>query len=106
MHRLRLIVAIFFALCLLGAQQAAYAHVLGHIGCTTETASAPDGNKAPHDPCLACTAFAGLAAAPPAFIAPMALAHGAPIPSTDLPTSYLPTRPAPPYASRAPPAVL
>jgi hypothetical protein len=106
MHRLRLIVAIFFALSLLGAQQAAYAHVLGHIGCASETTAASDGNKAPHDPCMACTAFAALAAAPPAFIAPMALVHGAPIPSPDLPTAYLPSRPAPPYASRAPPALL
>jgi hypothetical protein len=106
MHRLRLIVAILFALSLLAAQQAAYAHVLGHIGCATETTAASDGGKAPQDPCMACTAFAGLSAAPPAFIAPLDLVHETPIPSPDIPSAYSPAPSAPPYASRAPPALL
>ncbi|MDD5297113.1 MAG: DUF2946 family protein [Rhodocyclaceae bacterium] len=108
MRRLRLIVAIFYALCLLGAQQAAFAHFIGHIGCNAEAAKAPASggdHKAP-DACTSCAAFAGLSAAPPVFVAPIAVARVAAILAPETPGAYLPARPAPPYASRAPPALL
>jgi len=108
--RLRPLLALLCTLCLLGAQQAAYAHWIGHVGIAIG-ATAPDngtGNDsdARGNACNSCTAFAALAAAPPAFVAPLAVAQAVAIPATETCSVYVPARPAPPYASRAPPAVL
>jgi hypothetical protein len=93
---------------MLGAQQAAYAHYIGHIGCAAGTAPAPEGGDgdAPPHACTTCAAFAGLIAAPPAFVAPIAVAPVAAISFPDIPRATLPARPALAYTARAPPAVL
>lgn len=106
--RYHLLIAILCALCILGAQQASYAHYIGHIGCVAGVATALDGDDGdnPSSACPICAAFAGLVAAPPAYVAPLSLAHVAANPIPDIPTAYLPARSAPPYAARAPPAVL
>ena len=93
---------------MLGVQQAAYAHYIGHIGSGAQAASAPadDNGDAPLHACATCAVFAGLAAAPPAFVPPIAVTHAAAIPRPDIPTAYIPARSALPYTARAPPAVL
>jgi len=103
-----LLIAILCALCILGAQQAAYAHYVGHIDCTAGAATAEYGDNGDVPPyaCTICTAFAGLIAAPPAFVALISVAHVAAIPILGIPTAYLPAHSAPPYTARAPPAVL
>ncbi|MDO8931380.1 MAG: hypothetical protein Q7U97_03215 [Rhodocyclaceae bacterium] len=110
--RLHPLIAVLCALFLLGAQQAAYAHFLGHLGLGTETV-VQEGGDADHGAastlshvCTTCAAFAALDSAPP----PSVLAHAAE--RIDLavfagrPVAAVAAHPAPPYASRAPPAVL
>lgn len=110
--RLHPLIALLCALLLLGAQQAAYAHFIGHIGNQAETV-AQEGGDADHGAasslshvCTTCASFAALDAAPPAVAAsvPSAAATAAALPS--LPPAVTPAHPAPPYAARAPPAVL
>jgi hypothetical protein len=105
--RYRSLIAILCTLCLLGAQQAAYAHYIGHVGCAIGTPAAPDGNgDASQHACETCAAFAGLTAAPPACVAPLAAMHVTAAPLPDLASAYAPAPPAPPYTARAPPAIL
>lgn len=110
--RLHPLIALLCALFLLGAQQAAYAHFLGHLGIAAESVMQEHGD-AGHGAaaslahvCTTCAAFAALDAAPGlAGSAPRA----EPPPRLDLPESarpQAPTDPAPPYASRAPPVPL
>ncbi|MDK9723469.1 MAG: hypothetical protein OEL88_01180 [Sterolibacteriaceae bacterium MAG5] len=110
--RLHPLIALLCALLLLGAQQAAYAHFIGHIGNQAETV-AQEGGDADHGAasslshvCTTCASFAALDAAPPVVAAavPSAAATAAALPS--LPAAVTPADPAPPYAARAPPAVL
>jgi hypothetical protein len=106
--RHRLLLAILCAVCMLGAQQAAYAHHVGHIGSTTQAAPAPadDNGDAQFHACASCAVFAGLAAAPPAYVSLIAAAHGVATLLPDIPTAYIAARSALPYTARAPPAVL
>lgn len=110
--RLHPLIALLCALLLLGAQQAAYAHFIGHIGNQAETV-AQEGGDADHGAasslshvCTTCASFAALDAAPPAVAASVpacaATATFAPAPAS----TAIPAQPAPPYAARAPPAVL
>ena len=110
--RLHPLIALLCALLLLGAQQAAYAHFIGHIGNQAETV-AQEGGDADHGAasslshvCTTCASFAALDAAPPVVAAavPAAAATAAALPS--LPPAVAPADPALPYAARAPPAVL
>ena len=104
-----LLLAILAALCMLGVQQAAYVHVVGHMeGGVAQTASAPAGDNqdAPLHACTTCALLAGLAAAPPAFVSPIALANAVAISLPDIPTAYIAARSALPYTARAPPAFL
>ena len=100
--------AIVCAFCMLAAQQAAYAHYIGHIGGGAQAASVPanDSGDAPLHSCTTCSLFAGLAAAPPAFVSPIAVTNAAAIPLANIPTAHIPARPALSYTARAPPAVL
>jgi hypothetical protein len=104
----RLLLAILCTVCMLWAQQAAYAHYVGHIGSTVQAASAPadDNDEAPLHVCATCAVFAGLTAAPPAFVSPIAVAHTTAIPFPETPTAYIPARSALSYTARAPPAIL
>ncbi|MCK9381001.1 MAG: DUF2946 family protein [Sulfuritalea sp.] len=93
---------------MLWAQQAAYAHYIGHIGSAAQAASVPandNGDTSLHA-CTTCALFAGLAAAPPAFVPPIAITRAAALPPADIPTAYIPARSALPYTARAPPALL
>lgn len=104
------LLAAFFALLLLGAQQAAFAHLIGHLGATAQVMAQPDDDG--HGEALTlshvCTTCVGLSAldgAPPPVLPVLAAAAG---------TYALPTAPAvavgaasfSPYLARAPPAVL
>lgn len=106
------LIAIICALLLLGAQQAAYVHWISHIGAAASATSAPDrgNNSDDHNAlshaCMTCAAFAALNAAPPTFIAPMALVHAAARFVPDIPHAHLPALSASPYSARAPPALL
>ncbi|MCX7166065.1 MAG: hypothetical protein NTV11_07300 [Rhodocyclales bacterium] len=110
MRRPSPLIVIICALFLLGAQQAAYAHWIGHIGSAASTTSAPDGDgdygDAPSHACMSCAAFAALNATPPSSVSPIAVAHATAIPFPDIPTAYIPAHSALPYTARAPPAVL
>jgi hypothetical protein len=91
---------------MLGAQQAASDHDIGHIGSAMAAAAAGDNGGEPVTGCTSCAAFAGLTAAPPAFVAPLALAAAIATPWAVLPSAYLPASSPLPYTARAPPAIL
>lgn len=109
-HPLIVLLCVVF---LLGAQQAAYAHFLGHLGIAAET-TASDGGDSEHGAattlshvCTTCAAFSALGgavpvgdAAPPRCVeaVPAALAAASATPFV--------TRAGPPAGARAPPSVL
>lgn len=76
MKYLRSLCAVLAALCLLGAQQAAFAHWAAHLGAPAAvTLEAPDADHANAAAltqlCAGCLAFAGIdAALPSAAVAP------------------------------------
>lgn len=104
------LIAVLTALLLLGSQQAALAHMIGHVGAATQAAAQPDDDS--HGAaltlshvCTTCIAFAALDAAPPlAPPAPLAVGHAvdgtAPVPPQ--PVALTATTP---YRSRAPPSL-
>lgn len=74
--------ALLLSLLLVGGQQAALAHMLGHV-LVPATVQVVDANEADHGAalslshtCTTCIAFAGADLAPPAALAPPALAAG------------------------------
>jgi len=106
------LIAILCALFLLGAQQAAYAHFVGHLGIAAEI-EAKDGGDSEHGTattlshvCTTCAAFTALDAplrpTPPGFLAAPAVsvAYGQAAVRRWTATA------APPYGARAPPAIL
>lgn len=114
MPRLRPLIAVLLSLLLLGAQQAAFAHMVGHIGAAGSVAVVDHDRDAGHSTaeslshvCTTCVALAALTggALPSAPVAPLGAAavDAAPLP---------PLLPACPgaafslYRARAPPAVL
>ncbi len=105
------LIAILCTLFLLGAQQVAYAHWISHVGVSITAATAvhsevsDDGNAASFV-CTTCAAFAALTAAPPKFIAQIAVGHTAAIAIPDISSADVPACSASPYTARAPPAVL
>ena len=94
---------------MLGAQQAASAHYIGHVA-STGTAALPAAAGENGDEqvpgCMGCAAFAGLTAAPPVVVSPLALAEAAATALAAIPSAYRPAPSALPYAARAPPALL
>ena len=87
MIRLRLSFAILLSLLLLGAQQAAVAHLIGHIGmigvAADRVASFSSPDDAGHsealalsDVCATCLGAAGFAAAAPHAVPPRLTFHG------------------------------
>lgn len=105
------LIVLLCALCLLGAQQAAYAHFLSHLGIAVETA-ARAGGDAEHGAaatlshvCTTCAAFSAGGAPPPA---PPALAVARAVEATLVAPSVgrVAAVAAPPCGARAPPAVL
>lgn len=81
-HRL---IAVFALLCLLGAQQAAFAHWAGHLGApAAATLEGQDGEHAAAatlgQSCVSCVAFTGIDAALPTLGLAPGLALGADTP--------------------------
>jgi len=107
-RRTSALIAIVCALLVLGAQQFAFAHWIGHSGAVTSAVSthgSDNGNEPAHS-CETCVALAALTAAPPAFVALIGVVPAAAIPFSDIPLPEVPARSALPYGARAPPAVL
>jgi len=110
MHRLtRQLILTLCALFLIGAQQAALSHLIGHLG-VTATASAQPADAAGDaialslsHLCTGCLAISALAAAAPLSVLLPALAAADSGLSDGLKLSGLPISTAPPYAARAPP---
>jgi hypothetical protein len=106
----RRLIAVLALLCLLGAQQAAFAHWAAHLGAPVEVGlESTDGEHAAAavlgQSCTGCAAFAGLDAAlpgsPPSFATAQAIAEPA-LPAPQEKSVSAIRR----YDSRAPPAFL
>jgi len=107
--RPRQLILLLCALFLLGAQQAAFAHLIGHFSFAAESVTQPgneNGNgSAPSlsHVCTTCLAFTALAAAVP----PLAQFPAVPLALAETPVrAEFPRVPTPgvlPYAARAPP---
>jgi hypothetical protein len=104
------LIALLCALCLLGAQQAANAHFIGHLGTAAKTAAfhKAGGDELPalDSICTTCAAFAALSSAPPSHVDVLAAVRTSLAQPAVAAPVFIPARAAPPYASRAPPAVL
>ena len=103
------LIALLCVLFLLGAQQLAYAHGIGHLSnpasAATTSKTGGDGD-APSHLCMTCAACAALSAAPPPFVAPCDAVHVAAILVPEVASAYLPGHFASIYSARAPPAPL
>jgi hypothetical protein len=113
MTRLRPLVAVLLSLQLLGAQQAAFAHMIGHIGAVGAVVTTVDGDDEGHGEaltlshvCTTCVSASGLASAAPPGVPPRLTFDGvveAPFAVTNLVAAVaVPLR----YLARAPPAAL
>lgn len=110
MNLSRRLIAVFALLCLLGAQQAAFAHWAAHLGAPAQVGlESSDGEHAAAavlgQSCTSCAAFAGLDAALPGGSPGVAAASAMVEPALPVP----PEKSVPVlrrYDSRAPPAVL
>jgi hypothetical protein len=110
MFRLRPFLAVLLSLLLLGAQEAAFAHMIGHLGAAAATvASGDEGHgEAPglSHVCTTCVSLSALDASAPSGVTPRLTfegAFGAPVAaSTSVVETATPLR----YFARAPPLVL
>ena len=101
----RVLIAAVCCLCLLGAQQAAYAHALAHYaGVVTSagTSSGTDGDS-PEQRCTTCAAYAGLVSAPPLFVAPIVATPASASQTLAIAVAAAPAHWPSPYIARAPP---
>jgi hypothetical protein len=116
MTRLRPFMALLLSLLLLGAQQVAFAHMIGHIGPvsgpTTAITTVQQGDEGHGEAltlshvCTTCVSVSGLAAAAPLAVPPRLTFDGAfraPMASA---TSVVVVAAPRHYLARAPPAVL
>ncbi|HTY99026.1 MAG TPA: hypothetical protein VMB75_04290 [Rhodocyclaceae bacterium] len=113
-RRPRLLLVLTLVALLLGAQQAALIHLIGHLGEAMHAGMVPDADQEtdvdhggpsglPHR-CNTCLAFAAVAAtAPPLALAPMAAESAKTSRLASIAYGYKPAPAAPPYTSRAPP---
>jgi hypothetical protein len=113
MTRLRPLVAVLLSLLLLGAQQVAFAHMIGHIGSTGAVVTTVDGDDEGHGEaltlshvCTTCVSASGLASAAPFGVPPGLTFEG--VVETPVAVAELAVAVAAPlrYLARAPPAVL
>jgi hypothetical protein len=113
MIRLRPFMAVLLSLLLLGAQQVAFAHMIGHIGAGSAAVTTVDHDDEGHGEaltlshvCTTCVSAAGMASAAPFGVPPRLTFDGvveAPIMVTGHSVAVIaPLR----YLARAPPAVL
>jgi hypothetical protein len=114
MIRLRPLVAVLLSLLLLGAQQAAFAHMISHLGHGNPAAvTVADRGDDGHDEalslshvCTTCVSVSVLSAAAPAGVPPPLTFDGATVAPAPL-TGAVFDAPAPlSYLARAPPAFL
>src|SRR5664280_2421439 len=94
-YRTSPLIAIICALLLLGAQQFAFAHWIGHIGADTSAVSVhgSDNSDGPsHRSCETCDALAALTAAPPTYVAPIDIVPAAAIAFTEISRPEIPAR--------------
>lgn len=101
------ILAVFAALLLLCAQQGAYAHLIGHLGVSSQATVQQDeqGHNAAlalADTCTTCIALSALGGLPPAPV-PASLLPQTQTAEHSLDTAPLPTPPRPHQRARAPP---
>jgi len=110
MHRLtRQVILTLCALFLLGAQQVAFSHLIGHLGLTATAAAQPA--DAAGDAvalslshlCTSCLAISALAAGAPLPVSLPAIAAAVAGLFGNLERPGLPVSTASPYAARAPP---
>ncbi|HZV55039.1 MAG TPA: hypothetical protein VFF82_08870 [Rhodocyclaceae bacterium] len=112
MTRLRPLVAVLLSLLLLGAQEAAFAHMIGHIGHVSAAAVTVHGDEGHGEAlslshvCTTCVSASALfAAAPPGVPPSLTFAGAADTPASTAAAAF--DAPAPlAYLARAPPAVL
>lgn len=111
MRRLKPLLAVCLALLLLGAQQAAFAHLIGHVGVSSATpAMAGDGDHGSAESlshtCVTCVGLSALAAAAPLPEPPLVDLASALLPSAVV-TIITPAGGSNgPYRARAPPVTL
>jgi hypothetical protein len=113
MTRLRPLVAVLLSLLLLGAQQVAFAHMIGHIGAAASAVTTAHQGDDGHGEaltlshvCTTCVSASGLAATAPLAVPPRLTFDGAfraPMASA---TSVVAATAPRCYLARAPPAVL
>jgi hypothetical protein len=106
------LIVLLCALGLLGAQQAAYAHFLSHLGIAAETAVRAGGD-AEHGAaatlshvCTTCAAFSAAGAAPPSVPPALPIVRAIEAAIAAPPVGRLAAVATPPCGARAPPAVL
>lgn len=113
MTRLRPFVAVLLSLLLLGAQEMAFAHMIGHIGAGGAAVATVDGDDEGHGEaltlshvCTTCVSATGLASAAP-FGVPPGLTFDGVVEAPDTATAHLvAVASTHPYLARAPPVVL
>lgn len=113
MLRLRPLIAVILSLPLLGAQQAAFAHMIGHIGGASAAVTTVDHDEQGHGEalnlshvCTTCVSAAGLAAGAPLGVPPRLTFDGtfaAPATATSKDFAATVVRR---YLARAPPTAL
>jgi hypothetical protein len=113
MARLRPFIAVLLSLLLLGAQQVAFAHMIGHIGAASAAVTTAGHGDDGHGEalnlshvCTTCVSAAGLAAAAPLGVPPGLTFDGvvvAPMAVAELAVAVAASLR---YLARAPPAVL
>jgi hypothetical protein len=113
MTRLRPFVAVLLSLLLLGAQQVAFAHMIGHIGAGGAAVATVDGDDEGHGEaltlshvCTICVSASGLASAAPFGVPPGLTFDGVVEAPTVVTTHPVVLAFARSYLARAPPAVL
>lgn len=117
MLRLKPFLAVLLSLLLLGAQQAAFAHLIGHLGASGGPAAAEvaalDRDDANHgeartlaDACTACVSASAIASAAPFGVPPqLTFVGGVETPPAAAPLARVAAAPLP-YLARAPPFLL
>jgi hypothetical protein len=113
MIRLRPFLAVLLSLLLLGAQQAAFAHMVGHIGGASAAVTTVDHDDQGHGEalnlshvCTTCVGASGLAFAAPCGVPPRLTFDGAVEAPIAAATPSFAAEPPQRYQARAPPAVL
>lgn len=111
MTRLRSFIAVLLSLVLVGAQQMAFAHMIGHLGAST--VSVATGGDEGHGEalslshvCTTCVGASALMVGAPCGVPPPLTFEGCAVGPTSAWAVLLDSSAATPYLARAPPLVL